>query len=161
MIGQTFSRFLMQRDGYRSRIRWGRASAAAFGAVLVAAASMHLFAAPPANLDYSRTRVSVRGVYRATIIPQGDTIRVGRMHAWKLHIETSGGQLVDDATVTVNGGMPHHGHGLPTKPRVTRSLGHGDYVVEGMKFNMGGWWVVKFAIAAPAGADTVTFNLKL
>ena len=161
MIGQTFSRFLVRREGYRSRIRWGRASTAAFGAVLVAAASMHLFAAPPADVDYSRTRVSEDGIYRATIVPQGDTIRVGRMHAWKLHVETSGGQAVDDATITVDGGMPQHGHGLPTKPRVTRSLGGGDYLVEGMKFNMGGWWTVTFAVSATAGAESVTFNLSL
>ena len=161
MIGQSFSRFFVRRDGYRSRMRWGRASTAAFGAVLVAAASMHLFAAPPADLDYSRTRMSERGVYRATIVPQVDTIRVGRMHAWKLRVETSDGQPVDDATITVDGGMPQHGHGLPTKPRVTRSLGGGDHLVEGMKFNMGGWWTVTFAVSAAAGADSVTFNLSL
>jgi hypothetical protein len=161
MIGQALSRLFVRRDGYRSRIRWGRASTAAFGAVLVAAASMHLFAAPPPDLDYSWTRASERGVYRATIVPQVDTIRVGRMHAWKLHIETSGGQAVDDATITVDGGMPQHGHGLPTKPRVTRPLGGGDYLVEGMKFNMGGWWRVTFAVSAAAGADSVTFNLSL
>jgi hypothetical protein len=161
MIGQTFSRFFVRCEGYRSRIRWGRASTAAFGAVLLAATSMHLFAAPPADLDYSRTRVSEGGIYRATIVPRGDTIRVGRMHAWKLHVETSGGQAVDDATITVDGGMPQHGHGLPTKPRVTRSLGGGDYLVEGMKFNMGGWWTVTFALSATAGADSVTFNLSL
>ena len=58
--------------------------------------------------------------------------------------------------------MPQHGHGLPTKPRVTRALGHGDHLVEGMKFNMGGWWVVKFHVAsATAGADSVVFNVKL
>jgi hypothetical protein len=30
-----------------------------------------------------------------------------------------------------------------------------------VKFNMGGWWVVRFAIASGAGTDTVTFNLSL
>jgi hypothetical protein len=58
--------------------------------------------------------------------------------------------------------MPQHGHGLPTKPRVTRALGNGDHLVEGMKFNMGGWWVVKFRVASSAaGADSVVFNLSL
>jgi hypothetical protein len=68
---------------------------------------------------------------------------------------------VDGCTITVDGGMPQHGHGLPTKPRVTRALGNGDHLVEGMKFNMGGWWVVKFAVAGEAGRDSVVFNLKL
>jgi hypothetical protein len=61
----------------------------------------------------------------------------------------------------MDGGMPQHGHGLPTSPRVTRALGNGDHLVEGVKFNMGGWWVVRFAITSSAGTDTVTFNLGL
>jgi hypothetical protein len=57
--------------------------------------------------------------------------------------------------------MPQHGHGLPTRPRVTRNLGDGAYEIEGVRFNMGGWWEFKLAIAGPRGTDTVTFNLDL
>ena len=120
-----------------------------------------LFAKPPKDLDYSRTRASEAGRYRATIRPQGDTIPQGKLHRWTLHLETATGAPVDSATLAVDGGMPQHGHGLPTKPRVTRDLGNGDHLVEGMKFNMGGWWVVKFRVLAQAGADSVVFNLKL
>ena len=146
-----------------SRRRRRAALALAFTALTLGALhACMMFAKPPASLDYSRTRVSAGGRYRATILPQGDTIRVGRLHAWKLHLErTEGGAAVDAATIAVDGGMPQHGHGLPTKPRVTRQLGGGDYVVEGMKFNMGGWWEVKFRVSADAGADSLTFNLKL
>ncbi len=120
-----------------------------------------LFARPPKDLDYGRTRVSEAGLYRGTIRPQGDSIPQGRLHRWTLHLETAQGAPVAPATVTVDGGMPQHGHGLPTKPRVTRQLDNGDHLVEGMKFNMGGWWVVKFAVSASAGRDTLVFNLKL
>jgi hypothetical protein len=71
------------------------------------------------------------------------------------------GRAVDGATITVDGGMPEHGHGLPTKPRVTKNAGNGMYVIEGVRFNMGGWWEFRLAIAGNAGADTVTFNLAL
>ena len=131
---------------------------------LVAAGSLTgcmVFAKPPANLDYSRTRTSEAGHYRATIHPQGDSIPQGRLHRWTLHLETVSGAPVDSATLAVDGGMPQHGHGLPTKPRVTRDLGNGDHLVEGMKFNMGGWWVVKFRVAAAQGPDSLVFNLKL
>ena len=57
--------------------------------------------------------------------------------------------------------MPQHGHGLPTRPRVTRNLGDGVYEIEGVRFNMGGWWELKLAIDSAAGADSVTFNLNL
>ena len=120
-----------------------------------------LFAKPPSDLDYSRTRTSAGGAYRATIRPQGDTIPQGKLQRWTLHLETATGSDVDVCDVTVDGGMPQHGHGLPTTPRVTRALGHGDHLVEGMKFNMGGWWVVKFRVSAAPGQDSVVFNLKL
>ena len=120
-----------------------------------------MFMRPPSDLDYSRTRASEHGHFRATIRPQGDSIPTGKLHRWTLHLETIDGAPVDSASIEVDGGMPQHGHGLPTRPRVTRNQGNGDHVVEGMKFNMGGWWVVKFAVQSKAGADTVTFNLKL
>ena len=120
-----------------------------------------LFAEPPKGLDYSRGRTSEHGLYRATIRPQGDSIPQGRLHRWTLHLETVSGAPVDSASIAVDGGMPQHGHGLPTKPRVTRELGNGDHLVEGMKFNMGGWWVVKFRVASAAGTDSVVFNLNL
>ena len=120
-----------------------------------------LFASPPSGLDYSRTRASEGGVYRATIRPQGDSLPQGRLQRWTLHLETAAGAPVDSAVVAVDGGMPQHGHGLPTKPRVTRALGGGDHLVEGVKFNMGGWWVVKFRVRSAAGSDSVVFNLKV
>ncbi len=83
------------------------------------------------------------------------------MQSWSLHLETAAGAPVDSATISVDGGMPKHGHGLPTKPQVTRSLGNGDHFVEGIKFNMGGWWVVKFHVSAAAGSDSLVFNISL
>ena len=136
-----------------------RAAIIAIATSLVAGCMM--FAGTPEGLDYSRTRSSEGGRYRATIRPQGDSIPQGRLQRWTLHLETATGAPVDSAVVAVDGGMPQHGHGLPTKPRVTRALGNGDHVVEGLKFNMGGWWVVKFRVDAGSGTDSVVFNVKL
>ncbi|HEX5829405.1 MAG TPA: FixH family protein, partial [Gemmatimonadaceae bacterium] len=84
-----------------------------------------------------------------------------KLHRWTLHLETAAGAPVQGATIAVDGGMPRHGHGLPTKPLVTRQLGNGDHLVEGMKFNMSGWWVVKFRVSSAAGNDSLVFNVKL
>ena len=149
----------------RSTSRSARARTFLVSAAVVAVSLLQgcmLFSKPPADLDYSRTRTSEAGRYKATIKPDGDTIPKGKLQRWTLHLETANGAPVDACTITVDGGMPQHGHGLPTKPRVTRPLGNGDHLVEGMKFNMGGWWVVKFRVAsATAGADSVVFNVKL
>jgi len=76
-------------------------------------------------------------------------------------IVDSEGRPVDGAAITVDGGMPEHGHGLPTKPRVTKNPGGGIYVIEGVRFNMGGWWEFRLTVSGPAGVDTITFNLDL
>jgi hypothetical protein len=123
--------------------------------------SCMMFARPPADLDYGRVRMSEAGLYRGTIRPDGDSIAQKKLQQWTLHLENASGTPVNAAKIMIDGGMPQHGHGLPTKPLVTRELGDGDYLVEGMKFNMGGWWVVKFRVTAPAGADSLVFNLKL
>lgn len=120
-----------------------------------------LSAQAPTNLNYSRTRTSESGIYRASIVTQGDSIPTGKLQSWTLHLETANGTPVDVATVSIDGGMPQHGHGLPTKPQVTRALGDGNHLVEGMKFNMGGWWVVKFRVSSSAGSDSLVFNLSL
>ncbi len=142
-----------------SPVRSATALTAASAAALLTGCM--LLARTPQDLDYSRTRASEGGAYRATIHPQGDSIPQGSLQRWTLHLETASGAPVDSAVVTVDGGMPQHGHGLPTRPRVTRALGNGDHLVEGMKFNMGGWWVVKFRVSAVPGRDSVVFNVKL
>lgn len=120
-----------------------------------------MFMKPPASTEaYAHTQSSPSRLYRATFTP-AESIKVGRLHKWNVQVTTADGTPVDSARITVDGGMPQHGHGLPTKPLVTAHLGQGNHVIDGMKFNMGGWWVVKLSIAGAQGADVVTFNLRL
>jgi hypothetical protein len=142
-----------------SRLSAARTVFATAAVLMVLAACSHFRPAP--SPDIATTKLSAHGLYRASVRLGAEPIPVRRLQSWTLHIDTMDGRPVDAATITMNGGMPQHGHGLPTSPRVTRALGNGDHLVEGVKFNMGGWWVVRFAIATSAGADTVTFNLSL
>ena len=87
-------------------------------------------------------------------------LRPRRMQTVRVAIADAAGEPVDDATIGIDGGMPQHGHGLPTRPRVTSdrqrhlrdrrgALQHGRLVG------------VQARRRAPAGADVVTFNLAL
>ena len=115
---------------------------------------------PPA-LDLSTTRLSAHGLYKVAVASKLNPIVIGRMHNWELRITTPDGKPVTAARVSIDGGMPQHGHGLPTEPAVTKDLGNGDYLVGGMKFSMPGWWIVNFHIESAEGPDTVTFNLVM
>lgn len=113
------------------------------------------------NLDTSATRTSDSGLFNVSWSADSGEPPLNRIHSWTLHVETADGQPVEGATILVDGGMPQHGHGLPTSPQVTEDLGNGDYRVEGMKFQMLGFWEVKFDISANGQSDSITFNLIL
>lgn len=115
----------------------------------------------PSDLDVSTTRESENGIFRVSYTPAIGTIPVNEMHQWTLHVESADGTPVEDATIIVDGDMPQHGHGLPTSPRVTQYLGNGDYLVEGVKFQMSGWWLMDFTISANGQTDAVHFNMML
>lgn len=104
---------------------------------------------------------SQQGLFTLSYQVDAGEIPRNSLHAWTIHIEDAGGQPVTGAQIGIDGGMPAHGHGLPTQPQVTADLGGGDYRVEGLRFQMGGEWVVNFHIQAGGATDTavVTFNL--
>jgi len=112
----------------------------------------------PPDLDLSLAKQSTAGIYRVALQPPAQKPAINQMHAWKVRLATPDGTPVRAASFKVDGGMPQHGHGLPTQPRVTRELEPGTYLLEGMKFSMAGWWEVKLTIDAAPGADKVTFN---
>jgi hypothetical protein len=134
------------------------------GLILVFAIGMAVMMAMnpiPTDLDTSTTRSTDNGLFNVSYTPANGTVPVNQMHQWTLHVETIDGQPVEDATITLDGDMPQHGHGLPTRPQVTKYLGNGDYLVEGLRFQMGGWWVMDFVITAQGKSDTVRFNMML
>ena len=105
-------------------------------------------------------RSSAESRYVATLEP-ARPLHPRQMQTVRVTVRDADGLAIDEAQISIDGGMPQHGHGLPTRPRVTRNLGDGIYEIEGVRFNMGGWWEFKLAIAGGPGADTVTFNLGL
>jgi hypothetical protein len=115
-------------------------------------------AAPPKGLDLSLRHASAQGRYMVQMDPPLAPPAINQMHAWQIKLSSPDGAPVRHARIAVDGGMPQHGHGLPTRPQVTREVVAGTYLIEGMKFSMTGWWEIKLAIEAADGADTVVFN---
>jgi hypothetical protein len=106
------------------------------------------------------TRWSTKHLFEVGYVSTPSPVPLLQMHSWTLTIADAGGRPVDGATITVEGGMPAHAHGLPTTPQV-KGLGQGRYLVEGLKFHMPGAWVVGFRIKAGVVVDAVKFDLQL
>ena len=83
------------------------------------------------------------------------------MQTWIIVLLDAQGAPVEHASIGVAGGMPAHGHGLPTAPEVTEELGGGRYRLDGIKFNMMGSWVIDLDITSPLGHDTARLELDL
>lgn len=118
-------------------------------------------AADAAEHDVASTQLSEQGLFRISYQSELDPVEINSIHNWTLIVETADGAPVEDATIRVDGGMPDHGHGLPTAPEVTENLGNGNYRVEGIRYSMPGWWTMTFEITAGGATDRVTFNLVL
>jgi hypothetical protein len=114
----------------------------------------------PADLDLATSQPSTQGLFNVSYQSELDPVTINRLHTWTVHVESADGQAVDGATVTVDGGMPEHNHGMPTQPIVT-AIGGGDYRAEGMKFQMPGWWTVTVTVDAAGQQDSSTFHLML
>jgi hypothetical protein len=100
--------------------------------------------------------LSDEGRYRVVLEPESGAPRTGPLHAWVVSVSLPDGSPVEPTRLTVGGGMPQHGHGFATAPRVTRPLGDGRYLVEGVKFHMPGEWTFQIGIVGPAGGDSVS-----
>ena len=116
---------------------------------------------PNLDADTSTHRISNGGTYEVSYESSVLPVPKRSLHSWTVYLHTRDGRPVDGAEIRIDGGMPDHGHGLPTKPVAREALGNGAYVIEGMKFNMGGYWVVDLAIASAEGNDDVRFELNL
>lgn len=127
------------------------------GAVL----TLRMMEPPPENLDLSLSKTTEHGLFVTSLSAGESRVPIGTMQAWKVKVTTPDGKPADHVTITIDGGMPQHGHGLPTKPAVTSDLGNGEYLIEGVKFNMAGWWTLTVSIHGAAGSDSATFNMVL
>ena len=125
----------------------------------LAAGALAAEAWPTPNPD--RAQVTELGRYRISYASALEPIEINRIHAWVAQVMDADGNPVEDASISITGGMPDHDHGLPTAPRATAYLGEGRYLIEGMKFHMGGAWEVVLNVKSGTGDDALSIPLDL
>ncbi len=115
----------------------------------------------PADLDRSWRHASEERRFIVSIHNTERWTTLNRIHNWTVTVLTADGKPVEQAEIRFEGGMPAHNHGFPTEPRVTRHIGSGTYLVEGVKFSMAGWWEFVFYIRSGDVKDRVRFNVVI
>ena len=130
-------------------------------ACAVAFVAFKMFQPLPDDLDLATTRATDAGHYMVSVSPEDPEYERNTLHSWIVEITSAEGVVVEGASIAIDGGMPQHGHGLPTSPQMTTELGEGRYRIEGVRFNMRGWWEFDLAIASGEVSDNITFNLVM
>ena len=101
------------------------------------------------------------GDLKVIIQPQAEQYQIGQYHNWIIVVRDISGNAIENANITVDGGMLGHGHGLPSQPIVTKHVGNGSYLIEGVLFNMSGEWTLNFYIQTPSHKDRARFDIEL
>lgn len=143
------------------RLRYTISFLVLIAAIVVAYFAIHAVAPPQSGPDLARAKASAKGLYEVSFEPNSQPLKLNTINTWTLTIKTKDGKPVDGAAVTVAGGMPAHGRGMPTSPAVKKDGGEGVYEVDGVEFSMAGWWQFKFTIKTPQGSDQAVFNVIL
>lgn len=115
----------------------------------------------PEKLDLSLRKWSDGRQFRVELVSQLNPIKLRKIHTWTIKVMDESGAGITDAKLLFDGGMPEHNHGFPTEPKITQHLGNGVYLLEGVRFSMGGWWEMRFKIEARGKTDRAVFNVDL
>ncbi|MFP6683450.1 MAG: hypothetical protein VB934_02005 [Polyangiaceae bacterium] len=107
------------------------------------------------------TATTSTGRYRVAVRPARDDVVLGEIHEWIAQVERSDGSTPSTLYLDLDGGMPSHGHGFVTDPRVTRDLGDGSFLVEGVKFHMAGAWELYITVGDEQGRDRATVPITV
>jgi YtkA-like len=119
-------------------------------------------ASPAAKPAPGWSAKSDSGRLTGRLAPEGGAaVEIGKFQIWILELRTSDGAAAAGAAVAIAGGMPGHGHGLPTQPQVTEELGMGRYRIEGVKLNMAGAWVIEVFVESAGARDRLRFDLDV
>lgn len=110
--------------------------------------------------SWQLTQTSAKGLFKAQLMCR-HLPSVGPFQDCQLELLTPQGQVVNDAKISIDGGMPSHGHGLPTAPVASSLDGQGHYRIDGLQYNMPGPWLLGFIIKTTAGQDKVIFSFEI
>jgi hypothetical protein len=81
--------------------------------------------------------------HKITAKPIESSIVLNEIHSWVIYIDDTTGQPVQGLEFQIKGGMPAHQHGLPTQPQLINESNPGEYIIDGLKFNMHGTWTIE------------------
>jgi cytochrome c peroxidase len=106
-------------------------------------------------------RRSEKRRYLVSLRPGAAPVRINQWQEWLIRVARRDGGRLALREIALDGGMPAHGHGLPTAPAVTATGSSGEFVARGVRFNMAGRWELRVLVADGEGADVAVFPVEV
>lgn len=130
-------------------------------AIMIPALLLCLSWCPGSLAQQELTTLTTARGYRLHIFSELIPLEINRIHSWQLLLTDPSGVAVNEPEIEISGGMPDHDHGMPTLPRITRTLDNGRLLLQGVRFHMPGNWQLLFEIRTTNGNDSAEFNFSL
>lgn len=118
--------------------------------------STPLPAAPAWLVETSSTDLSIHGSLKCLAPPT-----IGHFEPCQLALSEKTGSPINVGLVVIKGGMPTHGHGLPTSPQAHFDDMTGHYIIKGLKFSMPGPWVLDAQFKHRKTVHSLRFEFQL
>ena len=85
--------------------------------------------------------------------------QTGSFQSCKLDLTDQRGNPTRKAIIKLSGGMPAHGHGLPTAPEVVADASPGTYLIKGLRYSMPGAWLIDMKIHVFNVVDQLSYDV--
>ena len=129
--------------------------------VALAVPSFARSAPKPAPAAESAERPSTSGRYFVVLRPAKIPIPVNEWMDFAIEVRRRDAAPVELTELALDGGMPAHGHGLPTAPTVLRGERATVFRATGVRFNMGGRWELRVLLVDGQGGDVAVFTFDI
>lgn len=110
--------------------------------------------------DTSRSKPTRNAIYYISYVPSPDPIRLAQSFDLTITVLENADRTkpVTDASLSIQGWMPAHSHGMYTTPSIT-SNGDGTYGVRGMLFHMEMNWQIRVEVTRADVTDGAVFDV--
>jgi len=98
--------------------------------------------------------------YNVVLKAPVDGVRLNQVQEWTVTLRDKEGEPITPRSLVFLGGMPGHGHGLSSSPRVTKQLSPGRFLIDGVLLHMYGDWEIVIGVVGDVGADKVTIPFR-
>ncbi len=102
-----------------------------------------------------------KGIFKVEVARADKPLQQHRMESLTIAVHSASGAPVADASIAVAGLHREVERRMQTAPRVTRNLGVGSYLIEGLNFNMSGLWLLELDIASGTNKDKALLQVMV